>query len=199
MEKIETKILNVLPIDWRQAKSEEEICDIVGCSHGSFYNAIKSLMAKNLAACIKEYRRKLYYRIGENDTESNESEKANGGYQVTNFEQPKKDKVAKVAAVKIGEEFAEKKKIKLPDYNEKTYEGLYESLQQFADIVTADNDKCGWVQYDNDKDCMLVCVNDDDGEALQRYDYKRYQKGIEIWRYRINQTYVKRGEKYLGR
>ena len=180
MEKIDKKILNYLPVKQDYAKSESDILAAIGCSHGSCYNALKSLLAAGVIAVYSANRRKLYYRIiADNDN-------VKSPYQVTNYELSKTQK-STVTPKMI-------KPLISADYNDNC-EGIYQSLQQAVDIIQRDLSGCEWVQYNSDKDNLTVCVTSADGVAMYRYDYARLSSGcVEVWRYRVRQTYVRRGK-----
>ena len=171
MEKVEDKIFDLLT-SRGVGLTESQISEELDISHGSFYNAIRSLTGKGLVDCFRNNRAKIYVR--------------SNSYQVTNYDKPPDSGTAKSSAK------SEKISIKMYEHDD-LYQGIFPSVQAFLDSVTGLE---GFQWADRDGDYIVVSVDDEDGgNLLLRYDYDVLPKsaGVEVWRYRIKQTYKRRG------
>jgi len=110
VEKIEAKIYNLLPTNENEGLSENDVLDILFCSHGSFYAAVRSLLKEGKISFVNSGRKRLYYKL-EKPPDAQEKRK----------------------------ESASKKKPKsilASDYND-FYEGIFHSVEEWLDVVSS--------------------------------------------------------------
>lgn len=166
MEKVENRIYDCLPLEKEKAVDELDILKLVDCSHGSFYNSVKNLIAAGLVGIVKSGRRKLYYRIAD-DVSADDNATPDDSLSVKSA---KKEKGVK---------------LKVADYNDNC-EGYFPDLQNWFDVISELPDY-EYATVDDGK--LLVGVN---GGVL-RYQYAKVKSGgFEVWRWRIKQTYKRK-------
>lgn len=181
MNKIVDKILELLPFFGDGlGMTESEVLECLGISHGSFFYSVKSLLDSGVVGYnVDKNRAKYYYKITDKGGSADEK--------------PPNLPTSKSAAVKK----SDKKKVNAlinADYDDNC-QGIFASKAAFLDAVS--NGLTGY-QYDYEdkalRQVFIVVVGDDGEQNILRYDYDILPSGAyEFWRFRIHQTYKRRG------